>query len=79
MNYFVTEISESNNGSFATLVTPKTGESAQDEAYMVYHQVLASMWANYKSGNIKYGMCTVTDQFGSSCLSGTVPVDVTEV
>lgn len=78
MDFFVVEISKNINGNYATLVTPKTGENAENDANMQFHQVMSSLWANYLAGNITHGQCMVENEDGFAVISGIVPVNVIE-
>lgn len=78
MDYFVTEISKDANGNYATLVSVKSGVDSENEANMLFHQIMSSFWANYKSRTITRGICTVVDGNGFGVLSGTVPAEAVD-
>jgi hypothetical protein len=65
--YFVVQITKtSDSEAYATLVTPKATET---EARMLYHQTLASVYAN---DNIEYAQVYVDDFVGNKILLETI-------
>lgn len=59
--YFVVEVSKDKNGAIAKAVTEK---ETQDMAVMLFHQIMATMYANKDAGNISYGMCSILNNAG---------------
>lgn len=65
--YFVTEITKtSDSEAYAKLITEK---DSLTDAKMLYHQTLASIYANV---NIEYAMIYVTDYYGNILMTESI-------